>query len=680
MASSKKFAMGAAGAAGAGEALNVEDVFSTYLYEGTSANKTITNDIDLSTEGGLVWIKSRTNSSTVGNPSIFDTERGVYKWLRTNLTPAELSYTNTVTAFNTDGFSLGVNNQLNYSGEDYASWTFRKAPKFFDVVTYTGNATNRTISHNLGATPGCIIIKSTSDAYAWAVWHTGLTSPQYQYLWLQSNQAQATSGTYWNQTNPTNSVFSLGTNATVNASGETYVAYLFAHNDGDGEFGPTGDQDIIKCGSYTPSGSDLTIDLGFEPQWVMIKSAAVGGIYRDWYIFDSMRKLDASATGNAPLLANQDSAEGGIYANNDTLVKATPTGMIIEGSGQPSAVGASGDTYIYMAIRRGPMAVPESATDVFAIDDRSGGPPNAVAGFPVDMGLYTNITTGDNRYISTRHIQGNRFFVTSSSSMSSSSEAKFDYQNGFINRSDTSTDTLHWMWRRAPGFFDVVTYKGNGQASREIKHNLGAEPEMIIFKNLSYTYDAPLLWNKWPYWNSSIPHQTLGFLYYMNSTGVTAYSHDALNSGNASAQNYYVPTDTSFWVGNSRVSNRSGDTITALVFGSLDGVSKVGTYSGNSSNNSSGSQTIDCGFSNGAKFVLIKSLGQTQPWQLFDTTRGINAGTDKMLELNNSAAAERTWYDWIDSDSSGFIVNNFGDSGYNLNINNNKYIYYAVAA
>ena len=673
MASSKKFAMGAAGAAG-GDALNVENVFSTTMYDGTSSSQDITNGIDLSTEGGLVWTKRYENagsSSSTFTQYLFDTDRGGTKALFPYSTSAEITNAGFITAFNTDGFTVGNNTNINYSGDRFLSWTFRKAPKFFDVVTYTGNGSaGRTVDHNLDSEVGMLIVKETSSNGNWWVYHRGVnsgTNPAQYVLQLSSANGQVSYSGAWNNTAPTTTSFTLGNDGSANQSGASYVAYLWAHNDGDGVFGPTGDQDIIKCGyvDYTLSGG-ATVDLGFEPQFVMTKAISTTG---NWIADDEKYGLTYGFRGKR---IDWDGTTGA--SSNAANCEPTANGFNMF----PSVYNNS--THIYVAVRRGPMAVPTDATDVFAIDDRSGGPPNAVAGFPVDMGLYTNITTEDNRYISTRHIQAKRFFVTSSSLMSNSSEAKFDYQNGFINRSDSSTDTLHWMWRRAPGFFDVVTYKGDGQASREIKHNLGADPEMIIFKNLSYTYDAPLLWNKWPYWNPSIPHQTLSFLYYMNTTGVTAYSLDALNSSNASGQNSYVPTDTSFWVGNSRVSNRSGDYITALVFGSLDGVSKVGTYLGNSSNNSSGSQTIDCGFSNGAKFVLIKSLGQTQPWQLFDTTRGINAGTDKMLELNNSAAAERTWYDWVDSDSSGFIVNNFGDSGYNLNINNNRYIYYAVAA
>ena len=157
MSITRSMLQAAAGSAG-GAGLDVNEVFSTFLYDGTSAAQTITNGIDLNGEGGLVWIKARTSNGITGNNSLFDTQRGVHKWLRSNLNAAELNYTNTLTAFNSNGFTLGTHNQLNYTGEDYASWTWRKAPKFFDVQTWTGNGTTQTISHNLGATVGTLIV------------------------------------------------------------------------------------------------------------------------------------------------------------------------------------------------------------------------------------------------------------------------------------------------------------------------------------------------------------------------------------------------------------------------------------------------------------------------------------------------------------------------------------------
>jgi hypothetical protein len=152
----------------------IEDVFSTYLYTGNSTNRSIVNDIDLSGKGGLVWIKDR---NTGLNHTLFDTVRGATNYLFSDSSNAQGTAGNTLTAFNSNGFNLGTNSgYANGSGYTYASWTFRKQPKFFDVLTYSGNGTaGRTVSHNLGSTPGFILVKRTdtggSTGQNWVVWH-----------------------------------------------------------------------------------------------------------------------------------------------------------------------------------------------------------------------------------------------------------------------------------------------------------------------------------------------------------------------------------------------------------------------------------------------------------------------------------------------------------------------------
>jgi len=234
----------------AGPAVYVESVFQSWLYTGNGSTQTITNGIDLAGKGGLVWIKKR---SAIDNHVVFDSARGITKQLIPNLTNAESTDANAVTAFNSDGFSLGSGGSgfTNESAATYASWTFRKAAKFFDVVTYTGTGSNRTVAHNLGSVPGCIIVKRTNTTADWQVYHRSLANTEY--MVLNSTAAKATGATRWNSTTPTSTVFSLGTEATVNASGGTYVAYLFAHDAGG--FGDAGDQSVVKCGSYTGTGS-----------------------------------------------------------------------------------------------------------------------------------------------------------------------------------------------------------------------------------------------------------------------------------------------------------------------------------------------------------------------------------------------------------------------------------------
>ena len=140
----------------------------TSFGAGDGSAQTITNGIDLDGEGGLVWIKMRTQAES---NVLFDTERGVLKRLKSDSTAAEQSLSDSLTVFNNNGFTLGVTPISNQGNEDLVSWSFRKAEKFFDVVTYTGNGSNRTISHSLGSVPAFMIVKRTSSAEDWTCYH-----------------------------------------------------------------------------------------------------------------------------------------------------------------------------------------------------------------------------------------------------------------------------------------------------------------------------------------------------------------------------------------------------------------------------------------------------------------------------------------------------------------------------
>jgi hypothetical protein len=213
------------GAAGSASVAYVDDVFSTYLYDGTGATLTITNGIDLSNQGGLVWIKRRSGTA---DHFLYDTLRGTTADINSNTTDLSSTVSGTLTAFNNNGFTLGFSANVNSSSHVFTSWTFRKAPKFFDLVSYTGTGVNRVISHSLGQVPGMIAVKRTDISSDWKIYHRSLANTEY--LILNSPNVKATDTTLWNSTTATTTNFSLGTDATVNANGGTYVAYLFSHD------------------------------------------------------------------------------------------------------------------------------------------------------------------------------------------------------------------------------------------------------------------------------------------------------------------------------------------------------------------------------------------------------------------------------------------------------------------
>ncbi len=621
----------------------VEDVFSTWLYTGNGSTQTITNGINLSGQGGLVWLKTR---SVVDSSQVYDTVRGATKNLSTANTNAQDDYTTALTSFTSSGFTLGAGFSANTNNVTYASWTFREAPKFFDVVTYTGTGVNRTIAHNLGSVPGCIIVKRTDTTGAWQVYHR--SNANTQYMVLNTTAAVATGATRWNSTTPTSTEFTIGTDATVNASGGTYVAYLFAHDAGG--FGPTLTDNIISCGSYTGNGSSTgpIVTLGWEPQWILVKRSDSSA---NWFTIDNMRGWSAStlAAGTSYLSPNTTSAEDSAFA---PFAGLSATGFQLSTSN--ANLNASGGTFIYVAIRRGPMRTPTLGTSVFTPTATS--TDTATTGFPVDLVWQKPLTAGWTTYDVDRLRGGGlalRLSETNAESVSFSSTWS-QSNTGVLNTGLGVGSSALWSFRRAPGFFDEVCYTGTGVA-RTVAHNLGAVPELMIVKMRSGV----------SYW--LVYSQTLG----VNSELALQLNSAADTGGGLSYWNSTAPTSSVISLGTSPSTNSSGSTYVAYLFASVPGVSKVGSYTGNGS-----SQTINCAFTTGARFVLIKRTNAAGDWYVWDSARGIVAGNDPYLALN-STAAEVTTNDSVDTDSTGFIVNQVAAS--NINVNAATYIFLAIA-
>jgi hypothetical protein len=277
----------------------VENLFSCFAYTGNGGSQTITNGIDLSNEGGLVWLKCRNAGE---DHMFFDTARGATNYLQIGNSQ---QYSGFSQAFTSSGFSFNTDDaHINDSSNTYMSWTFRKQPKFFDVVTYTGTGSALTVDHNLGSVPGMIWIKRSDGTADWRIFHRSVGATKG--LRLNGNDVPATSSNYFNDTAPTSTQFTVGTD--LSTSGGTFVAYLFAHNDGDGGFGSTGDQDIIKCGVYDGDGSSSnSISLGFEPQFLIIKNITETW---SWLLLDNIRGITHYGTDDEKyLVLENNSAE-----------------------------------------------------------------------------------------------------------------------------------------------------------------------------------------------------------------------------------------------------------------------------------------------------------------------------------------------------------------------------------
>ena len=629
----------------------IEDIFATHTYTGTSASLAINNGIDLSSKAGLVWIKWRSGVNAFGH-ALFDTVRGPTKQIALPAGGTE-STESRFTSFNSNGFTLSGDTEIDYLNDKYVSWTFQKKAKFFDIVTYTGNGTaGRTVAHNLGSTPGCVIVKSLSSSRRWAVYHRGNgTSPETKFFNLNKAVASATSSVMWNDTAPSSTVFTLGSGTvtdaptgeitSTNENGVTYVAYLFAHEAGG--FGLAGTDNGISCGSYAGTGAaGNNVTLGYEPQWVMIKRINGEG---NWNMVDTIRGL--TATGNSEeLLANSSAAEQSVTSPN-----ITSTGFALKGAS--GDYNGSGNTYIYIAIRRGPMKTPESGTEVFATSFGTATKPWFDAGFPVDMAIYRERSGGSN-YNSARLIQG-KYLLTESTAAedSASTLAKYDFQEGYYDNSGTTTAHVSWMFRRAPGFFDVVCYSGTGSA-RTISHNLAAVPEMMIVKKRSGGSEA------WYVYSAAL-----------GNTQRLVLNTTTTNGTDTAAWNSTTPTASVFTVGTSSSTNQSLETFVAYLFSTCSGVSKVGSYTGTAT-----TLQIDCGFTAGARFVLIKRTDSTGDWYVWDTTRGIVSGNDPYLLLN-STAAEVTNTDYIDTYNAGFEISSTAPAA--INASGGSFIFLAIS-
>jgi len=623
----------------------VDALFQTHLYDGTSGNLSIDNDINLSGSGGLVWFKDRNYGN---NHRLYDTARGVRKYLDSSANAAEATNSgsgnsNGISAFNSNGFTIGNDGYINDSSSRYVSWTFRKQPNFFDVVTYAGNGTSgREITHNLGTTVGAIFVKSLNNTRKWSVFHRGMdaSNPSHYKLHLDQTDARADEQHIWNDTEPTSSVFTVGSDGEVNANGENYVAYLFAHNNDDGGFGEPGDQDIIKCGSYTGNGNATgpVVDLGFEPQWLIVKNSTASG--SNWLMVDNMRGV-ATGGDDKYLIPNASSAEGA--AN---VIDFNATGFSLKSTG--NSTNSNGATYIYMAIRRGGMQTPTAASDVFSIVQNTN---TLVDNTKVDFGIVPDMhianrtTSGMSHFITNRLTGGKYMFTNANSAEDSTPLSSFNEEQTTVEYTGTAANDSgtynHIGWKRARGFFDVVAWTGAAGSLSSVKHSLGVKPDLVILK---YRGAA----DSWYVYNSA-------------TTGVLTLDGNGATSGSTN----YMASTTATDLNVSLVSNPANSPI-AYLFATVAGVSKVGSVS-----HSGSSTDVDCGFTSGASLVIMKRTDDTGSWLLFDSVRGIIAGNSPYLKLQ-AATAEVTSVNILNPLSSGFQIPDDQTDG--------DYIFYAIAA
>jgi len=323
------------------------EYFNTKLYTGNSSTNAITG---VGFQPDLVWIKSR---SVIRDHVLTDSVRGIASQIHSNTTDAESTYTNDVTSFDSDGFTVSTDSDVNGDTFTYASWNWlasnttasntdgsitstvsANTTSGFSIGTYTGTNVDNTVGHGLGVAPSMIIVKCTSTAHDWVVYHSALGSGSAIALNLTDASYGATG---WQNTEPTSTVFSIDNAAnSVNQSGQSFVFYAFAEKKG-----------FSKFGSYVGNGSTdgSFIYTGFKPAFVMIK---VSSTTNDWSMYDNQRdpinQVDNYLQPNTSSAEVSDTGKGTDFLSNGFKLRTTH-----------GTHNTSGATYIYMAFAESPL-------------------------------------------------------------------------------------------------------------------------------------------------------------------------------------------------------------------------------------------------------------------------------------------------------------------------------------
>tara|TARA_Y100001963_G_scaffold27315_1_gene37241 strand:- start:24 stop:1088 length:1065 start_codon:yes stop_codon:yes gene_type:complete len=333
------------------------EYFHTQLYTGNGSSNTITNDANAGDfKPDWVWIKTR---NATRNHNTYDSSRGVTKAFEVNDGPAETTVSAGLTSFNTDGFTVGSDSNVNQGSINIVAWQWKanggtatasgsesgNNPAYsyqanttagFSIVTYTGTGSAGTVSHGLGVAPDWILVKNRTDSGTdWCVYHSNNTSaPETDFIKLNTDEATEDVSSIWNDTAPTSTVFTVGTSNGTNGDGDNYLSFCFAEKKGYSKFG-------LYNGNGNANG--VFVYTGFKPAWLMIKRTDSTG---NWFIFDNKR--DGFNSENNRLTADGDLAEAdpgeSELLSNGFKLRFT--------SGN---VNSSSGTYIYIAFAEHPF-------------------------------------------------------------------------------------------------------------------------------------------------------------------------------------------------------------------------------------------------------------------------------------------------------------------------------------
>ena len=471
----------------------VDDVFSTFLYNGTGSSHLLNSGIDLLAEGGLVWSKRRNGAYS---HVLIDTVRGADKYVLSNTDGNQQTIASSAPSFNNNGFTVNSSrNDLNNSSGTYSSWQFRKAPGWFTIKEYTGTGSTQSISHDLGSIPGAIFIKCTSNSYNWAVYHRGAnggTNPWDYRLSLDRDVAESATDLF-GDTAPTNSAFTVGTGEETNNNGATYIAYIFAGGestaanaysvslDGTGNINNTDYLWTDESSNYTPGTSDFTLEYWFNQDSGDTQALVEGDVTNQWGTYTTAAGLHKYRTLNTDRLTSTSTLalgqwhhvaivrssgttrmyingiqEGGTYSDTtDYTFDRILIGLRVDGSydfgGKISNVRFVVGTAVYTSSFRPPTEPLTNITNTKLLCCNT-----AASAW---SGNNTSATVGT---------------VTAFQGAAASSDSPFDDPAGFVFGDAGDQNVIK-----------CGSYRGSGSAGLEI--NLGFEPQFLIIKRSNAT-------------------------------------------------------------------------------------------------------------------------------------------------------------------------------------------------
>ena len=645
------------------------DDFSVVTYTGNGGTQAITS---VGFKPDFVWLKERNG---VDSHRLFDTTRGATKRLFSDNNGAESTATDSLTSFDTGGFTVGSSAAVNQNGQDYVAWCWKanggttssntdgtitstvqvNEQAGFSIVQGTasgGYPTVNSFGHGLGTTPALIIFKQTNGIAGWPVWHQSFSNTAQDYLNLNLTNAKATSSEVWGNSAPTSSVFSITDGWTLNVGGG-FIAYCFAEVEG-----------FSKFGSYTGNAGTLIVETGFEPAFLMIKRTDAATY--DWYILDNKR--NPQNYRNTILRANSTDADQTV-TNGDVDVNFLSNGFSFDDMTSSAGFNASGGTYIYMAFAEDPDTTVPTLADSFNVATYTGNSSTTQSitgvGFKPDFvwqkarsSTYSNFIIDSLRGRNSSLIPNDTYYNNAGSDadkdlISFDSDGMTFGPTQQIYGKVNGTTYVTWNWKasnnqntintngsinsivsaNANAGFSMVKYIGGGGVAT-IGHGLSAAPEMVIVKSLGhsaswYTYHIGL--------DGSSPED------YNVRLNETAARQDS-----ASYWNDTAPTNSVFTIGTTTGVSQNNTEFIAYCWHSVSGYSKFGSYVGNATSNRA---ITGLGFQ--PNFVMLKNIGATTFWSIFDSSRG---GSLALFPNSTQVEANETGV-FVSFDSDGFTVN-----------------------